>query len=85
MPLTPAQLRSLLRASVRTMAGEIACDACYDALDRFAEAHLAGLDAADALPRVAEHLAVCHECRDEFEALLDGLRAIGAEAVDAAA
>ena len=36
---------------------------------------LAGLDAADALPIVEEHLAGCPCCREEYEALVDALRA----------
>ena len=32
---------------------------------------------AEAMPLVQEHLHMCGECRDEFEALLTALRATG--------
>ena len=36
---------------------------------------LSGLNAAQAMPLVHEHLHMCGECREEFEALLAALRA----------
>lgn len=54
---------------------EIGCDECFEELHRFAEMKLAGLDAASAMPLVYEHLEMCGECRDEFEAFLAALRA----------
>lgn len=76
MSLSPALLHALVRAAAQTRPDEIGCGDCYDRIDAFAEAHLAGLDAAAAMPLVARHLAMCDECRDEFEALLDALRAL---------
>ena|SRR3712207_927119 len=60
---------------------EIGCDECFEQVDRFVEVHLSGLDAARAMPLVLEHLQVCGECRDEFVALLDALRAAEGSAV----
>jgi hypothetical protein len=53
------------------------CDECFEEVDRFVAAELAGLSAAQAMPLVWEHLYICGECRDEFGALLDALRAAG--------
>jgi predicted anti-sigma-YlaC factor YlaD len=36
---------------------------------------LSGLDRAQVMPLVQEHLEICGECREEFEALLASLRA----------
>jgi hypothetical protein len=36
---------------------------------------LSGLDPAQAVPLVQEHLEICGECREELEALLASLRA----------
>jgi predicted anti-sigma-YlaC factor YlaD len=36
---------------------------------------LSGLNAAQAMPLVQEHLKMCGECREEFEALLMALQA----------
>jgi predicted anti-sigma-YlaC factor YlaD len=44
-------------------------------VDRFIEMELSGLNAARAMPLVQEHLEMCGECREEFEALLASLRA----------
>jgi hypothetical protein len=57
--------------------GGIGCDECFEALDRFVTMRLAGLDPAEAMPLVQEHLHSCGECREEFEALLAALRATG--------
>ena len=54
--------------------GEIGCDDCFEALDRFITIQLAGLDTAEAMPLVHEHL---HMCEEEFEAPLTALSATG--------
>lgn len=76
MKLTPHILRSLLQAVRMTRPDEIGCDECFEKLDRFAELTLAGRDAAEAFPLVADHLAKCGSCREEFEALLEAIEAI---------
>lgn len=69
--------RDIFRALIREIAEarevEIGCDECFEELDRFAELKLSGLDAARAMPLVQEHLQICGECREEFEALLASL------------
>jgi predicted anti-sigma-YlaC factor YlaD len=45
-------------------------------VDRFVEMELAGLDAAEAMPLVQDHLDKCGSCREEFEALLRALRVL---------
>lgn len=59
-----------------TRPDEIGCDECFDKLDRYAELTLAGRDAAEAIPLVADHLEKCGDCREEFEALLTALEGI---------
>jgi predicted anti-sigma-YlaC factor YlaD len=54
---------------------EIGCDECFEQLDRFVDIRLSGLDPAQAMPLVQEHLEICGECREEFEALLVSLQA----------
>jgi hypothetical protein len=62
---------------------KLGCDECFEEVDRFhfIAVELAGLSAAQALPLVWEHLYICSECRDEFGALLDALRAVGGTSV----
>jgi hypothetical protein len=57
--------------------GEIGCDECFEQLDQFADLTLSGEDAAETLPKVREHLRGCADCREEFEALLMALCAVG--------
>ena len=69
------KLKDLVREIAATRAEEIDCDECLERLDRFVETELSGLDAAEAMPMVQDHLDKCADCREEFEALLDALRA----------
>ncbi len=67
----------LLREIAEVRDEEIGCDECFEQVDRFIEMELSGLDAAQAMPLVQEHLEICGECREEYEALLTALRATG--------
>ena len=68
--------RAFIKEIAETREGEeIGCDECFEQVDRFIEMELSGLDTARAMPLVQEHLHVCGECREEFEALLAALRA----------
>ena len=67
--------RMLLREIAETREVEIGCDECFEQMDRFVEMKLSGLNTAQAMPLVQEHLEICGECREEFEALLLALRA----------
>jgi hypothetical protein len=76
MPTLDAkQMGELVKGILTTRPDEIGCDECYEQLDRFAELHLAGKDAAAALPLVQDHLERCQDCREEFTALLLALQA----------
>jgi len=68
-------LAQMARMVAATRPNEIGCDECYQQLDQFAELHLAGKNAAEAMPLVQDHLERCRDCREEFEALLAALRA----------
>lgn len=73
--LDPGKLKRMVRDMLATSADEIGCDECFEQLDRFVDLELAGKGAAEALPLVQDHLNHCHNCREEFEALLTALRA----------
>ena len=66
----------MVRGILTTRPDEIGCDECFAQLDRFVELQLAGKNAAEAMPLVHDHLERCHDCREEFEALLAALRAL---------
>lgn len=66
----------MLRAIKMTRPDEIGCDECFDQLHEFAELELAGKSPEEAMPRVEEHLERCGNCRQEYEALLEAMRAL---------
>ncbi len=74
--LQPATIRGIVQMLKATQPLEIGCDECFEQLDRFAELYLADKSPAEALPLVQAHLDNCHDCREEFEALLAALRAV---------
>ncbi len=69
-----SELCYLVRVIARTHEHEIGCDECFEQVDRFVEIEFSGLNAAEAMPLVRDHLDVCVDCREEFEALLEALR-----------
>ena len=69
--------KALIDEIADTREGEIDCDECFEQLDCFVEMKLSGLNAAQAMPLVQEHVEICGECREEFEALLAALRSTG--------
>ena len=77
--LGPQLMGQILTKVANTLPEEITCDECLQELDRFAEMKLLGQPAEEAMPLVAQHLAVCRDCREEFEALLRALRALQEE------
>lgn len=68
-------LKRLVRQVARTQDVEYSCEDTYRVLDQFAEAVARGQDAAKLMPLVQQHLELCPDCREEFEALLRILRA----------
>ncbi len=76
MQLTTDVIRKMMRSIHKTYQHELTCGECFNEVDRFAEMELVGKNAAEALPLVQEHLERCVGCKDEYEALLDALRAM---------
>ena len=52
---------------------EISCEDLYARLDEYVELEVDQKDAAQIMPIIREHLDVCPECCEEYEALLDVL------------
>ena len=69
------ELNKIMEAVSETREVELGCGECLERVDRFVEMELSGLDAAVAMPLVKEHLDMCGDCREEFEALLASMRA----------
>ena len=69
-------LKNLIQDIIKTSPEKLACGECHQVLDKFAEAKLAGKVPAIAMPMVQDHLNQCDQCSEEFQALLDALKAI---------
>lgn len=50
---------------------EASCDEVYAKIDEYVEREVDQKDAAELMPLVREHLDLCSECCEEYEALLD--------------
>jgi hypothetical protein len=75
MKLTVEILQKMVRSVLKTKPDEIDCDECFTRVDAFVELELQGKNADEAMPLVKDHLERCQGCREEFEALLDCIRA----------
>jgi len=69
MPLSNKELKGLLRLVGLTSDNEINCEQCLALVAEFAEHELAGKSVSESLKMVEQHLSVCSECREEYEAL----------------
>lgn len=52
---------------------DIPCDEVYARIDEYVEREVGQKDAAQLMPLVREHLDMCSECCEEYQALLDVL------------
>lgn len=50
---------------------EVSCETCFEELDRYVDATLAGRDADLAVPGMRAHLHGCPACREDFDSLLE--------------
>jgi len=52
-------------------AEELTCDEIFSKLDEYVECEVDKKDAAHLMPLIREHLDLCPECCEEYEALLN--------------
>jgi len=69
MPLSRKEIESLMRLVGLTHDVEINCEQCLALVAEFAEGELAGKSLPEGLKSVEQHLSICSECREEYEAL----------------
>jgi hypothetical protein len=60
-----------LRVLENVRTDELSCEEIYAKLDEYVEHEVQTHDAAHLMPLIREHLDLCPECCDEYEALLD--------------
>jgi len=64
-----------LRMLERVEREDITCDELYRKLDEYVEREVDKRDAAYIMPLMREHLEICPECCEEYEALLHIMQA----------
>jgi len=67
-------MKNMLEMIAHTQEGELVCDEVHALIDRFAEMKMRGEDPTHLMPLVQQHLDMCPDCREEYEALLQALR-----------
>jgi hypothetical protein len=73
--LSDEMVMGLLRVLERVDREDITCDELYLKLDEYVEREVGQRDAAIIMPLMREHLEVCPDCCEEYEALLHVLEA----------
>lgn len=77
MPLSKNEIDGLIRLLGLTEDAEINCEECLALVAEFVERELSGKPITEALRTVQQHLSVCSECREEYEALQRALKKMG--------
>lgn len=77
MTLSLEQIKTLLSIVATTSDDSLDCDDCFSKVAQFVEVELAGLDLCESMSLVKTHLKNCPCCKDEFEALLAAMSAVG--------
>ena len=80
MPMSKHEIEELMRLVGLTKDSEINCEQCLALVAEFAEQELAGRSVHEGLKAVEQHLSICPECREEYEALQRALGEIEDEA-----
>jgi hypothetical protein len=73
MSLSKQEIEDLMRIVGLTMDDEFDCERCLQQVAEFADRVLMGRSIPAGMEAIAQHLSVCAECREEFEALLRAL------------
>ena len=71
--LSDGAVMGILRVLDEVPVEEITCAELFTKLDQYVEREVDQKDAAYIMPMIREHLDVCPECCEEYEALLDVL------------
>jgi len=74
MALSKQEIEALIKSVSLTRPDELTCIECLKELAEFAEHGLAGKSIPEGLQAVEHHLAICSECREEYEVLLTALK-----------
>ncbi|MCC6956134.1 MAG: hypothetical protein IT316_05015 [Anaerolineales bacterium] len=78
-PQAGSLVRILLSMLEDTNDDELPCDEVHELVDHYAELDLRGEDVERIYPLIQLHLERCHDCHEEYEALLRAIRAVDGE------
>lgn len=70
-PLSDEVVEGFLRVLEKVRREDTTCKEVFTQLDEYVEKEVDGKDAARLMPLLREHLDMCSDCCDEYEALLD--------------
>jgi len=73
--LTSEQVGSIVKMLGLTTDREFNCSECLQHVSEFAECQLVNKPVGEIISKVEQHLALCPECREEYEALIKILQA----------
>ena len=71
--ITDETVLGFLRVLESAEKEEISCNELYEKLDEYVEREVDRKDVAKLMPVIRDHLDMCPECCEEYEALLDVL------------
>lgn len=77
MAMSREELESLMRLIRHTGRHEINCEECLMKVSEFAEHAVQGGPVPDTLQPIEQHLAICGECREEYDLLRKVLSEMG--------
>ena len=73
MDQSDGAMQKLMQQIARTQQQELDCGEVFAVLDQYAEALLAGENEKEQFALVVQHLDLCRDCLEEYEALLSVL------------
>ncbi len=71
--LSDEVVQGFVRELEKARIEDVSCDEVFKQLDEYVEKEVRDGDAARIMPLLREHLDICSDCCDEYEALLDVL------------
>ena len=76
MPLSQQQISTLVSLVINSTPDPLSCDDCLVDVAQFAETELTGASLPESMLKVRTHLKNCPCCNDEYQSLLEALRAL---------
>ena len=71
--LSDEVVRDFLQVLERVRVEEMPCSHVFELLDQYVDSEVRGEAAARLMPLLREHFDLCHNCCEEYEALLSAL------------